>query len=254
MNIHEMIRNYTDWLYDSFTATQVGEYFELTTPYLDRYNDHLQIYVKQNPNGTFLLTDDGYIINNLRSSGISITRSTKRKEMLSRIIRNFGVSLNGDNLEIQATKSDYPQKKHMLIQTMLTVDDMFIAEPNNVKNFFAEDVGLFLDSHDIFYSRDFSIVGKTGSIYVYDYHIQRTKEKPERFCKPINSFTQSSRNLVLFNWIDTVEKRADKSELIVFLNDEKSIDDSDLEAFLSYDVNYILWSQRQNSENLELLA
>lgn len=249
-----MIKEYTDWLYSNFSAVQVGEFYELTTPYLDRYNDHLQIYVKQNENGSYFLTDDGYIINNLKSSGIFISRSPKRKEMLLKIARNFGISINGESLEIQATKSNYPQRKHMLLQAMLTIDDMFVAEPNAVKNFFAEDVGLYLDSHDIYYSRDFSLVGKTGSIYVYDYHLQRTKTRSERFCKAINHMNESTRNLTLFNWVDTQEKRSDKGELIVFLNDEKGVNDSDLEAFQSYNVNYILWSQRQNTSNIALLA
>lgn len=254
MDIQSMIKEYTDWLYRGFSAVQVGEFIELTTPYLDRYNDHLQIYVKQNENGSYFLTDDGYVINNLKSSGVPILRSHKRKEMLNRIARNFGVTVRGDVLEIQATKSDYPQKKHMLIQAMLTIDDMFIAEPNTAKNFFNEDVGLYLDANDIYYSRDFSLVGKTGSLYVYDYHIQRTKNKPERFCRAINHINESARNLTLFNWIDTQEKRSDKGELILFLNDEKGINESDLEAFQSYDVNFILWSQRQNESNLALLA
>lgn len=254
MDIQAMIKEYTDWLYSSFSAVQVGEFYELTTPYLDRYNDHLQIYVRQNKNGSYFLTDDGYILNNLNSSGVSIQRSNKRREMLHRIARNFGVTVNNDCLEIQALKSDYPQKTHMLLQAMLTIDDMFLAEPNQVKNFFAEDVGLYLDSNNIFYSRDFSLIGKTGSLYVYDYHLQRTQSKPERFCKAINHTNTTSRNLTLFNWIDTKEKRGNDSELILFLNDEKDISTSDLEAFQSYDVNYILWSQRHNPSNLALLA
>lgn len=254
MDIQKMINDYTDWLNSGFTAVQVGEYYELTTPYLDRYNDHMQIYVKQESNGSYLLTDDGDIITSLASSGVSVSRSPKRKKMLEHIARNFGVSINGEALEIRATQSTYPQKKHMLLQAMMTVDDMFIAEPNNVQNFFAEDVGVFLDSNDIFYSRDFSLVGKTGSIYVYDYHIQRTKSKPERFCKAINRVNESSRNLALFNWLDTKEQRIDESQLILFLNDEKQIKDSDLDAFHSYDVNCILWSERDNPANLALLA
>ncbi len=254
MDIQVMIKEYTDWLYSGFTAVKVGEYYELTTPYLDRYNDHLQIYVQQTANGCYFLTDDGAIIRNLKSSGFSISRSPKRKDMLNRIARNFGVTINGDCLEIVATKSNYPQKKHMLLQSMMSIDDMFVAEPNAVKNFFAEDVGLFLDANDIFYSRDFSLVGKTGSLYVYDYHIQRTKEKPERFCKAINHMSEGTRNLTLFNWVDTKEKRSDKGELILFLNDEKEINNSDLEAFQSYDVNYILWSKRQETQSIALLA
>ena len=254
MDIQNMIKEYTDWLYSGFSVAEVGEFIELTTPYMDRYNDHLQIYVQQNKNGSYFLTDDGYIIGNLQSSGVSFQRSPKRRDVLHRIARNFGVTINGNSLEIQATKSNFPQKKHMLIQTMLAVDDMFVAEPNTVKNFFAEDVGLFLDENDIFYSRDFSLAGKTGSLYVYEYHLQRTRTRPERFCRTINNLTATARNLTLFNWIDTKEQRSDRGELILFLNDEKSIDSSDLEALESYDVNYILWSHRQEDRSLALLA
>ena len=254
MNIQNMIKEYTNWLNSGFTAVKVGEFYELTTPYLDRYNDHLQIYVQQNSNGSYFLTDDGYIIDNLESSGVSFARSPKRKEMLERITRNFGVTINGTSLEIHASKNDYPQKKHMLIQAMLSVDDMFIAEPHAVKNFFREDVGHFLDTHEIFYSRDFSLMGKTGSLYVYDYHLQRTRTQPERFCKAINHINENTRNLTLWNWHDTKEKRGDKGELILFLNDANTISRDDLDAFRTYNVNYILWSQRQSKSNLALLA
>ena len=94
MDIQKMIKEYTDWLYSSFSAVQVGEYYELTTPYLDRYNDHLQIYVKQESDGTYLLTDDGDMLTNLSASGLSISRSPKRKRMLEHITRNFGISMN----------------------------------------------------------------------------------------------------------------------------------------------------------------
>lgn len=254
MNIKEMIKDYTDWLNSNFSAVKVGEYYELTTPYLDRFNDCIQIYVRQEENGCFHLTDDGNIISNLELSGVSFDRSAKRKEMLSRIANSFGVSIKDKCLEIQATKSTYPQKKHMLLQAMMAIDDMFIAEPNAARSFFQEDVGLFLDSHDIFYSRDFSLVGKTGSIYTYEYHIQRTKTKPEIFCKPINRMSESTRNLTLFNWIDTQEKRKDAGELVLFLNDEKSIQETDLDAIQSYGIHFILWSQRQDPRNLALLA
>lgn len=125
MDVQEMINSYTDWLNCSFSFIQMGEYYELTTPYLDRNNDHLQIYVKQEPNGTYLLTDDSNTISNLEAAGVSIIKSKKYKYMLERIVRDFGISINGSNLEIQATKSNYPQKQHMLLQAMMAIGDEF---------------------------------------------------------------------------------------------------------------------------------
>ena len=47
MDIKKMIDSYTDWLNKSISFEKIGEYYEITTPYLDRFNDYLQIYVKQ---------------------------------------------------------------------------------------------------------------------------------------------------------------------------------------------------------------
>lgn len=46
MDIKKMIDSYTDWLNKSISFEKIGEYYEITTPYLDRFNDYLQIYVK----------------------------------------------------------------------------------------------------------------------------------------------------------------------------------------------------------------
>lgn len=119
MDINAMIKEYTDWLNHGFTVSKVGEYVELTTPFLDRNHDHLQIYVRRNSDGTYFLTDDGYVLGNLKSSGVSISRST-----IEQIIRGFGITLNGDSLQIVAQPQDYAQKKHLLLQTMLTINSM----------------------------------------------------------------------------------------------------------------------------------
>ena len=54
MDIKKLIDEYTSWLNKEITFEQVGEYYEITTPYLDNANDYLQIYVKQDGNDIFL--------------------------------------------------------------------------------------------------------------------------------------------------------------------------------------------------------
>ena len=93
---------------------------------------------------------------------------------------------------------------------------------------------------DRFYTRDFSIVGKTGNIYSYDFHFQRSKNNSnERFCRTINKLNKTIRDSTIFNWIDTKEKRTDKSELIVILNDENQINKTDENALNEYEIQTI---------------
>src|SRR5450755_318372 len=51
----QLLYNYRTWLKDKTTLRQVnGEWVEITTPYLDRHNDALQIYVRAE-NGGYVL-------------------------------------------------------------------------------------------------------------------------------------------------------------------------------------------------------
>jgi len=253
MDIDKMINDYTTWLRKEITVARFGEYVELTTPYLDRFNDYLQIYVKQDTDGVITLTDDGYTIGSLISSGMTF-KSSIRQKALNRIAMNFNVSINGEEITTIATANNFPQKKHMMVQAMLAVDDLFVVSSENVKDLFLEDIETYFNANEIYYSKDFSILGKTGNVYSYDFHFQRTKEKPERFCRGINKLSKSKRDVTLFNWMDTQEKRATSSELIVIYNDENYVSEDVLTGFDNYGVKKIPFSERQNPNILNLFA
>jgi hypothetical protein len=95
---------------------------EITTPYLDRHNDALQIYVRAE-NGGYVLTDDGYTIHDLQASGCNLTG--KRQDLLKMTLSGFGVKLRDEALEVQSTADTFPLKKHSLVQAMLAVNDLF---------------------------------------------------------------------------------------------------------------------------------
>jgi len=121
--IEKLLRDYRDWLKDRTTLRQVnGTWVEITTPYLDRHNDALQIYVRAE-NGGYVLTDDGYTIHDLQASGCNLTG--KRQDLLKMTLSGFGVKLRDEALEVQSTADTFPLKKHSLVQAMLAVNDLF---------------------------------------------------------------------------------------------------------------------------------
>ena len=241
---------YIKWLEQEISVNKIGEYLEITSPFLDRYNDYLQVYAKLEADDEIILTDDAYIINNLQMSGVDIN-SNKRKQVLESFLNKYNVKLEEDALVTKSGIEDFPQKILFLMQAMLNIDDMFMLSQNKVASIFLEDVTEFLDSRDIFYSKDVSFVGKSGFIYSYEYLLQRTKEKPERLCKVINNPNKQNFQNTIFMWNDTKETRDNNSQLIVFLNDENKIDATVIEGFKNYDVNTIPWSERE--KHLELL-
>ncbi len=103
-----LLENYFEWLKDKTILKAVDDvWIEMTTPYLDRHNDCLQIYLRKEGQN-FLLTDDGYILNDLSSSGCELT-TRKRKELLTNILNSFGVQRDEKNnqLSIHASMENF---------------------------------------------------------------------------------------------------------------------------------------------------
>ena len=122
-DIQNLLDAYHVWLKDKTVLHQIDQWVEITTPYLDRHNDYVQIYVKKT-NGGFLLTDDGYIIDDLKQSGCKLD-SHKRQEFLQMTLNGFGVKKDGNELQVYASAENFASRKHNLVQAMLAVNGMF---------------------------------------------------------------------------------------------------------------------------------
>jgi predicted RNA-binding protein YlqC (UPF0109 family) len=113
-----LINDYIEWLRQNINIKEINGMYEITTPFLDRHNDHLQIYVKKSDGG-LILTDNGQTITNLRLSGFEFTQ--EKRQILNSTLKSFGVQLIDEELIAKATPEDFPQKKHNLIQAILYI-------------------------------------------------------------------------------------------------------------------------------------
>ena len=147
MDIKKLIDEYTSWLNKEITFEQVGEYYEITTPYLDNANDYLQIYVKQDGNDIFF-TDDGATLQGLKAAGFQLTPN--RKNYLQKILTRYGIQLKGNELSAKAPVKIFAQKKHMFIQALIRIDDMFSVTKTRVSSFFMDDIQSFFESREIY--------------------------------------------------------------------------------------------------------
>ncbi len=227
--IQKLLDQYLAWLKDKTTLRQVKDWIEITTPYLDRHNDYLQIYARRENNG-FLLTDDGYVIGDLRRSGCEL-ESKKRKDLLALTLNGFGVKLDGDNLVAQASSDNFALRKHNLVQSMLAVNDLFYLAVPMVASLFLEDVTAWLELVEIRYTPKVKFTGKSGYDHLFDFVIPASKKQPERILQAINRPSRNTAQAVAFSWIDTKKVRPANSRAYAFLNDsEHTLTGSVLEA------------------------
>ncbi|MGI6704532.1 MAG: DUF1829 domain-containing protein [Clostridia bacterium] len=244
----DFINSYIEWLRTKIHINEINGYYEISTPFLDRHNDHLHIYVKQEGE-KIVITDDGYIIGDLLMTGCDIS-SQRRKSVMEVILNSLGVKLVEDSLMVEARPENYPQKKHNLIQAMLSINDMFMLSKSRVASVFLEDVEQYLDINEIRYTPNVQLIGKSGFSHNFDFVIPSSRNKPERFIRAINNPTKDKAQTILFAWSDIREVRKREASMYVFLNDvEKSVRFEILSAFTLYEIKPILWSRRQDSIN-----
>ncbi len=249
--IKKLMDDYTSWLRDKTKLREVNDWVEITTPYLDRHNDYMQIYA-QRKNGGFVLTDDGYTIDDLKLSGCEL-ESKKRRELLALTLNGFGVKLEEDRLLVHASPENFAVRKHNLMQAMLAVNDLFYLAGPVVVSLFLEDVATWLNVHDIRYTPRVKFTGKSGYDYLFDFVIPASKKQPERILQVINHPDRTAALKVAFAWIDTKEVRPSDSQAYSFLNDSEYKPSAGvLDAMNNYDVHPVLWSKRE--ETVELLA
>lgn len=243
--IEKLLNDYRAWLKDKTTLRELnGEWVEITTPYLDRHNDALQIYARQQ-NGGYLLTDDSYTIHDLESSGCAL-KSEKRQDLLKMTLNGFGVKLNSEALEIHASAESFPSRKHNLIQAMLAVNDLFYLAKPVVESLFFEDVVAWLDANDIRYTPRAKFTGISGYDHLFDFVIPKSRKKePERIIQAINRPTRDSAEAFIYAWTDTRDIRPVDSKAYAILNDaEQSISGGVMDAFRNYSIQPVPWSDR----------
>lgn len=243
--VHQLKEQYYAWLKEKTSLREIENWVEITTPFLDRHNDYLQIYVTRSDVG-YTLTDDGYTITDLELSGCNLD-SPRRQSQLAMTLRGFGVQKEkeGNALQVNATNENFALRKHNLIQAMLAVNDLFYLATSHIRSFFFEDIESWLESSSIRFTPRVKLTGISGLDHLFDFVIPKSKSQPERVLLSINRPDRINVERTVFAWEDTKDARTGETSAYVILNDEEhSVSENALSALRAYKVNPVLWTGR----------
>ena len=244
MTCKDLIEAYVEWFKKRIKVDSIEGICEITTPFIDRHNDQLQIYVKR-AKDKLKLTDDGYILKDLQLQGFDI-RSEKRQMIIRSILLGFGAHLEQNEIVIEATPENFPEKKHNLIQTMLSINDMFVMSQPMVASVFREDVESYLKKNKVRYTPYVRFTGKSGFTEYFDFAIPQSPKKPERILRAINNPDRQNVIMFIFAWLDIREFRPRKSSALGILNDhDRDVSTDAISALTEYGIKFILWSERK---------
>jgi hypothetical protein len=243
--VRALITEYERWLRDRTVLRQVNEnWVEVTTPHLDRHNDYLQVFVRRR-NGGYILTDGGYVIEDLGQSGCSLD-TPKRQQLLGLALAGFGVKNDRGELVVEATPDNFGVRKHNLVQAMLAVSDLFYLAQPSVATLFYEDVVAWLDLSEVRYTPSVKFTGKSGFDHLFGFVIPKSRTHPERIVEAIGRPNRDTAEAVAFKWVDTREVRSPDSRAYALINDqEQRVPQGVVDALRNYEVSPVLWGERE---------
>lgn len=242
--IRQLIRQYHNWMIESTTLRKIENGVEITTPFLDRHNDMMQVYAELSGD-EIILTDDGYTIDDLEFSGLTV-ESARCKNLMQLNLNGFGVKREGSDLVTRATAKDFAMQLHNLLQAMIAVDDLYyIAPPSKAKRRFDKDIVTWLSKFKIqYHAKKFK--GRSGYDVDYKYVIPPSDSMPHRMLVGINNPRRDAVEQAAFRWLDIHESRPSDARLYPILNDAQH--DSvlnEIDAFRNLEINPVLWSERE---------
>jgi Domain of unknown function DUF1828/Domain of unknown function DUF1829 len=242
--ISRLVDEYRSWLKDRITLKSVHEeWVEISTPFLDRHNDYIQLYVKKE-NGGYQITDDGNTIRDLEMSGCMLD-TPKRQSLLKVTLGGFSVEEQKGILFVRATPDNFGARKHAIIQAILAINDMFYLASSTVHSLFKEDVEKWLERSEIRFLPNIQFVGRSGYVHHFDFAIPQSRQAPERIIRAIGNPNKDAALSYITAWTETVEQRPDDAEAFAFLNDnERVVGAAVLDALRKYEINPVLWSDR----------
>jgi hypothetical protein len=250
-----LIHDYFDWLKNRthLIKNEDSDYIAIATPFTGIFNDGIEIYCKRQ-NGNWLLSDGGDTLTLLEESGVNLTKSKKRYEILDNILKNYGLHFENHEITVTATKDNFNQKKHNLLQALLELHELEHLSEQNVKSYFKEDVDNYFRENRILAAKDIKLTGYNGLDYHFDFQIPKFDK--EFVVKTTGSLKKNTISTFVHAWTNVKQLREKNTrktlDAAVIINDmEKQVKKELMEALQIEGVKPLLWSKKE--EILETL-
>ncbi len=244
--IEKLIHDFAKWVKDETQIEIKGDYAVIDTPFMDPLNDLIQLYLKKRDGDSWVLSDMGHTLQNLKLMEVKIDRVYP---IIQEIRRINGVQLEDGEILTEFKTKDFAQKKFDLLNAIIHISDLYELRSSGRINIFKQIVLEFFEEESIPITPDIRITGKTGLNHHFDFAIPKLNGKPEKLAKIINSPTKKVVETFLFELVDVRAMRKPGTKGLAVLNDEKPVSSDLIVAMKETDVIPGEWSKKKNFIN-----
>ncbi len=245
--IYDLVKSYPQWLDSEIELRSFGEWTEISAPFFDRHNDYLQVYARLEGN-TWLITDRGSVIKDLKMTGCDIEGGSGRERHLDGALKGLGVERAEDVIFVRAMDKEFPERLHDVFQAMLAANDLHFTVHQQVetKMDFVDEVGIWLNERTVPFQQNVQYRGSSGLKHRFDFVTNgHSAETPVRVLQSPRRPDRAWAERFIFSWDDTKRSRPDGSQAFAMLNDKTAdLNGAWIDALRTYEVEPVMWSQR----------
>lgn len=154
-----------------FHCSMQGAYVRIRTPYLYPDGDIIDVFCKEEGDGSVVVSDMAETTRWLRMQAVSGRRSVKQQALLGDVALNHGVELfrgmltarlrQGDNLAQVATR---------VAQAALRASDLWFTFRTRTFESVTDEVAEFLTQEEVPFVRGDKLPGRSGRVWAPDFH------------------------------------------------------------------------------------
>lgn len=243
----DFVEIYSNWLKKNTFQEKVGtDIWKITTPFLDRHNDFIQIYIKKIGKDRYCLTDDSYVVSDLKASGFEFT-TPKRIDLFNSIVRGYGVKYDEEKQELSAEVDldEIGQRKNDFLQCLFEVSDMFDLVIDMSP--FSQIVKKYFDENEVRYSENQRVRGEHYEVR-FDFGVVVIKDhlRIQNYITTVNNAGYRAK-IESILWSFTEIRRVENYQGLLLFNDEVAeLPNRYNKPLEELKVEPISWSERKS--------
>ncbi|WP_435005142.1 DUF1828 domain-containing protein [Tundrisphaera lichenicola] len=249
IDVKDLLKTYLEWLGTQASQEQLdGGWSSITLPYLDRHNDYLQVFIREEFEGV-RITDDGRIIRDLANIGCDLKAvGTKRRRLASTILRGMGLDIDAiDTGEIttNAVNGDFAGKLHSVLMSMMAIDGLAVASPPNIAAIFKDDVVDWLRALNIDFQDGATYRGHSGNNHKFDFLVRSKTEGPSKILQVLSKPDRMHVQSFTYEVIDTLQAvQGVPPDFFALYSDSQPLPQHLRNALYSHRIEPVQWSER----------
>ncbi|PKB64160.1 MAG: hypothetical protein BZY80_03585 [SAR202 cluster bacterium Io17-Chloro-G2] len=148
--------------------------FVLSTPFFYPDRDHIQLYIRQLPDQSYLVSDSGRTMMKLDTYGFELRRSPRRRAMIFQITSSLGVRYDNGRFFVIGEENRLGQKIWDLLTAVHKASDLVFTVTGYTTATFADEFEGFVSESQIQYERGKQLEFVAGTVENVDFWVNHS--------------------------------------------------------------------------------